>query len=281
MGPFSLDLELVYEDALLFLENGRAENVWAAAERHHGTPYDVIEANYKYQMWVQLKIKENRNQIEDIEFRELDDQKDEFSKPLLGADTEGGSKLVANRFFIPFLVEELLESIPPEALVIYTAISDQGVIILAIDQTGIKFGGWSKELNSVVLRSIALAYLDALKGGKGIVGDPVIFHHIDSLLSRVLISPRVEQCIMASSKLTGETPLPMGGIEAIEIGKLADAKVLDAKNTTRAQFLSESACNQASQTRKLNDDGVNSAGQSSTGRWRKVWIVLRRCMAGD
>jgi hypothetical protein len=50
MGPFSLDLELVYEDALLFLENGRAENVWAAAERHHGTPYDVIEANYKYQM---------------------------------------------------------------------------------------------------------------------------------------------------------------------------------------------------------------------------------------
>ena len=70
----------------------------------------------------------------------------------MGADTKGGSKLVANRFFIPFLVEELLESISPEALVIYTAISEQGAIILAIDQTSIKFSGWSKELNSVVVR---------------------------------------------------------------------------------------------------------------------------------
>lgn len=288
-------------DALFFLETGRAQHVWETSILVEGTSYKIVEANYKYRMWIQLKIKDTRTKSEEAEFQQLDKEKKEFTALLYSASPNTSNpRLTA----FPLPMKKLFESIPTKAIVLYTSLSDEGMIILAVDRTGIKGYELAAEITPKVLSKLVLSYLQELQAEKESAdSDSSKLDALGSKLSRVLFNPSVERYIAASehvifvpsgdlmrlplgalkykndylilqkevsqvpslsalcqlrcyrqasvkisvsviaqpgsiarARATGEPALPMAGIEAKLIGKLAGAKVSDAKDVTRKQF---------------------------------------------
>ncbi|KAH8751163.1 CHAT domain-containing protein [Hyaloscypha finlandica] len=210
-----------FNEALMFLESGRAQHVWETSFNNGGVPYEVIEANYKYRMWIQLNIKDLRTDKEEEEFQRLDKEKDEFSALLYSSAFEENSQpdLSNPRWNVfPFTVPELLESIPSNAIVIYPTFSDEGMMLLAIDRTGIKVGGFAAEVTTKVLRTGVLAYLNELQTGKGRVdSDPSGLDLFGMILSRVISNEPVERCIAAREHVIF---VPSGDFMRVPLGAL-------------------------------------------------------------
>lgn len=229
---FAMDIEygkLTHEDdVLLLLETGRAQHVWETITSQTKTDNQILIANYKYQTWMELKGMHGRTPEEEQELEQLDRTKEEWTSQLRDRmnkgktdnDPDDASSLREKTRSLT--IYELYEAIPERALVIYTALSDDGLALFAVDRTGIRHSEVIPVAGPVTIRVLVCAYIAEVIAGKGNPDSAVTqdsdlsLQAISGILGSILLKP-VEKYIDANDHVIF---VPSGDLMRFPLGAL-------------------------------------------------------------
>ncbi|KAH7359244.1 CHAT domain-containing protein [Plectosphaerella cucumerina] len=188
---FDIDLSTARrDDVVMFLEASKTQYTWNRSKRAGSA-----EDRYKYEAFAALSAKQNRTPEEEAELQLLDRDKDEFLAGLMKepADNSDDSSQGRNFFQSP---RELYGSIPEYAVVIYTAQSQIGLVILVIDRNGVVIAGLNEHMTPAHAKDLISRHLDALydREPEDPDANKEILEFTNAALHRLLIKP-AERCI--------------------------------------------------------------------------------------
>ncbi len=176
-------------EALLFLEAGRAQLVSDMSP-------EAAAAHYKYQAWLHLRTKQRRTAAEEQELQDLDAELDRVSFTLERTPDAGGDS--AGLLLSGHKLRELYEAIPPTAIVVYTALSEDGLTVFAIDRTGLKVAYSVPDATPAVLKTMVTTFWDMVVNSRDRAeNEAAVLELLGNGLSRLLIPVPVERCIAA------------------------------------------------------------------------------------
>lgn len=183
-------------DAIWTLESGRARSVWDQLTNQAQTSAAIADLMERQEKWVSLFAKSSLNEQEKEEKRQLDSQN--LHSALRNAvQADSGSRnlptFLEGGMGFPKPVENICNKIPENAIVIYTDLNEDDLLVFAIDHSGVKVSFIAQGPPSAV-EAVVLASLSAMEDQKDDAGHLRLF---SILLSNILIIPAVERCIDA------------------------------------------------------------------------------------
>ena len=200
-----------YNEALCYLEVGRSKYLWRSNtdQRRHSQLEDL----YKLQLWEELKSRSQRTQKEAIEFRELEATIGDLESQVLSRATQWAQDRDTAKL-IAFECEQLYRAIPEDAIVIYTGLSEDGLMIFAVDFTGIIVGRLNESATPKRLKPLILLYIDEISD---IDSKTDSLRQVSRLLSSLVILEPIERCIAARNHVIF---IPSGDLARIPFGAL-------------------------------------------------------------
>ncbi len=174
-------------EALCMLEGGRPQHIWKRI-LSSTTSSTVLAAYYQYRLWIDLYGKAARTSDEEAEFQRLDNVRDDFTVVL----EESIPALVTDSHHLslfPFRIEQLSQTIPEDAIVIYYDISEDSFTILAVDHTGLRaiFSECNPFLTPESLENAVMIYIHAIR--RGWQTDAQMITKYTNHLSKLLLHP--------------------------------------------------------------------------------------------
>ncbi|CAI6331711.1 unnamed protein product [Periconia digitata] len=170
-------------EGLVFLEAARPQYIWSG--NGDGFTTEQVEAQYKYELWKELMKKTHRTPEEETEFQELHPDREKYFAVFnqtthLRAKTRELSVQSVAAFF---------RSVPEIAIVLYIFATQDGCILLAIDNTQIRIAAFNPEATLAVLEKTVIMYVDAIRDN-----DTAAIRYLGLILSGILIEP-LKNCI--------------------------------------------------------------------------------------
>lgn len=197
--------------ALMLLERGRSAYLRESALRK--VPTEIRELIYKHQTWNELRSKPQaeRTVEEQAEFEFLDPV-----IPDIGDRINSEDLSFDDSHFVE--LEELYASIPRSSIVIYTALSEDGLIVLCVDHTGVKVGFLNDKVNPTMITEYMHTLHFAISDVQNLEERSLeTFQATVQHLSQLLIPPPVERCIAARSNVIF---IPSGNLALLPFGVL-------------------------------------------------------------
>jgi len=207
------------DEAVLFLEAARTRLVTETASP------EKVAAQYKYQAWLLLRTKRRRTAVEEQEFQELNAEIDQVTAVLTGPGTGDESapplrsrSATKQLSLFEYPPQDLYAAIPSNAIVIYTALSDDGLSVFAISDDGIKVAYSIPRMTPTTVKNSVAIFWDLLRDSQDTVEDhSIVLRLIQANLSNALISPPVERCIAARDHVIF---VPSGPLTRLPFGAL-------------------------------------------------------------
>lgn len=180
------------ETAIEWLELGKARNTMALLALWKndlpGSNLDKwLELNRRMTLWTELQSRGAvRAQDEEAEFLQLDQEAKEMQNFLIeNIDVLPSQQADASHWY---KFPTLRDSIPDDALVIYTAISQDGLALFAIDNTGILHRSWNPNVRPFQIRKAVSTYL-GLMNQYQCEADINVLNFLSAYLSSIFIQP--------------------------------------------------------------------------------------------
>jgi CHAT domain-containing protein len=182
------------DEAILFLEAERTQLI------SESMTLETLAARSRYQMWLYLRTKRTRSAAEEEELSVLDSNIEQttlaFAAPGLDSEANQRSRGTRTHSICAHTSQELYEAIPRDAIVVYTALSEDGLTVFAIDRTGIKVAYSIPEMTPAFVKTLILVLWSTIRDDRDALDDESValgvFHRG---LSRALIPEPVERCI--------------------------------------------------------------------------------------
>lgn len=180
------------ETAIEWLELGKARNTMALLALWKNDPPGSnlskwLELNRRMTLWTELQSRgAMRTQDEEAEFLQLDQEAEEMQNFLIeNIDVLPSQRADASHWY---KFPTLRDSIPDDALVIYTAISEDGLALFAIDSTGILHRSWNPNVRPFQIRKAVSTYL-GLMNQYQCEADINVLNFLSAYLSSIFIQP--------------------------------------------------------------------------------------------
>ncbi|KAH8733607.1 CHAT domain-containing protein [Ilyonectria robusta] len=180
------------ETAIEWLELGKARNTMALLALWKNDPPGSnlskwLELNRRMALWTELQSRgAMRTQDEEAEFLQLDQEAVEMERFLIENIGVLPSQRADASLWYKF--PTLCASIPDDTLVIYTAISQDGLALFAIDNTGILHRSWNPSVRPFQIRKAVSTYL-GLMNQYQCGADINVLNFLSAYLSSIFIQP--------------------------------------------------------------------------------------------
>jgi CHAT domain-containing protein len=180
------------ETAVEWLELGKARYTMDLLSTWQNSTSDSglgrwLETNRKMTIWKELRsLGSMRTPAEEQEFQQLDKEAQDLDYFLIeNVDLVSGAMHDTNYWYS---FRTLRSSLPPDALVIYTAISQDGLALFGIDHTGILYRCWNPSVKPFLIRKAVSTYLGLINKDE-CEADIKVLQFISAYLSSIYIQP--------------------------------------------------------------------------------------------
>jgi CHAT domain-containing protein len=172
------------------------------------------ETNRLFRLWQELRdLGSLRDDDQEAEYQTLDNEAPQMELKIFeyGDPTD----LDDNAGF-SYEMPEMIKSLPADVVVVYTALSEDGLALFVFEKNGLQHASWNSKCTEPRVRKVVSAYLNYLKTEKG-NADVQILNRISDYLSSWIIRPIAQHLHRKSIMFVPSSYLALFPLQALRL----------------------------------------------------------------
>jgi CHAT domain-containing protein len=144
------------------------------------------ETNRRFRLWQELRdLGSLRDDDQEAEYQTLDRVAPQLELKMF---EYGDPTMLNENVGFSYEMAEMIKSLPPDVVVVYTALSEDGLALFVVDKNGLHHASWNSKCTEPRVRKVVSAYLNYLKTEKG-DADVRVLNRISDCLSSWIVQP--------------------------------------------------------------------------------------------